>query len=557
MMKYLGILALVILGYLLSIVYNPQWDLTQDKRYTISAAAKEIVAEVDREMMITVLLEGNVPPSFRNYRSFIDYYLNELRRANDNINIVYKDPTEGSPEEIAQFKRYLQSYGVAPISRRVTNEDELSQSVIYPYISVHTEDRVIFVNLLDSKRPEQTEEEAILSSQVQLENKLMRAVRDLSEERTGLVAVIGGQNQLLAQGLNDLRGSVGNYFYFPMNGRQLMGQMDTVDMVISLLDRSDLPRESMLAIDQAIMSDIPVAWLINKYNVSVDSIARYGEYIALPMEYVAEDMLFKYGVRLSTEMLMSMSCAPIPQVVGQEGGQAQTMLIPYPYHPLVQISDEGVLPQSSDPVLMKYTTPIESIDGLEGRENTALIETSDYTHLQPSPVSLGFDFLRVEPDPADYGDGPQVVATAVTGLQRSYFANRLSGSDREMMQSAGKQYISETSQSRQVMMADADFAMPAIGADGSLFPIGYNYWDRQLYDGNQKALAAILEYLVNGTQLNDLSEKEISISLIDPIAFEKRSTWYYFILIGLPVLIGLLLTLLVKVLRKYRYASRT
>ena len=46
-----------------------RFDLTQDKRYTLSETSLNIIGTIDSPLMIDVFLEGNFPPEFNVYKT--------------------------------------------------------------------------------------------------------------------------------------------------------------------------------------------------------------------------------------------------------------------------------------------------------------------------------------------------------------------------------------------------------------------------------------------------------------------------------------------------------
>lgn len=533
--------------------FDTLWDLTADKRYTLNEDARSFIKSVPEGTIITVLLEGDVPASFKNYRGFIDYYLREVRNINPGIDILYKDPTEGTPEEISSFRTYLASYGVSPISRRVAKDQSVNESLIYPFVSIHNQRRVVFVDLLDAKKKEQTEEEAILNSQIAFEPKLLTALRDISSDTQGLVGIVGNSNNLIARSFNQERGQLGNYFFFPMSSDDLFTQIDTLDAVIVVVRETDLSRNELLAIDQCLLRGVPVIWFVDKFAASVDSIGIYGQYLAQAREYNVEDMLFKHGVRLSTSLLQDLECSPIPQVTGTEGGQPQTTFIPFPYHLLAGVNTD-ILGEISDEVHLKFATPVEVLN-TQKLEIKSILNSSHYTKLIPSPAFLNFEFLRFEPDMATYKEGVKSLGVLVQGAFSSYFSNRLSPEDLSYMAKFNHSVLSETSTAKEVIVSDVDIILPHRANDGSYYPLAFNFWDRQVYNGNKLFIKAILESIINDGQMLKFRKKELKTSTIDQTKFESKKIKYFVYLLLLPMVLAVALLSGTRWYRKMRYGN--
>ena len=60
-------------------LFHARIDLTEDKRYTLTSASKQIIQEVDAPIFIQVLLEGTFPAEFRRLPVAIRELLEEFK----------------------------------------------------------------------------------------------------------------------------------------------------------------------------------------------------------------------------------------------------------------------------------------------------------------------------------------------------------------------------------------------------------------------------------------------------------------------------------------------
>jgi len=66
-----------------------RWDLTADKRYTLSAATKNLVQKIEEPVTIDVFLLGEFPSGFRKLASATRDFLQLLKEVN-GPNIQYR-----------------------------------------------------------------------------------------------------------------------------------------------------------------------------------------------------------------------------------------------------------------------------------------------------------------------------------------------------------------------------------------------------------------------------------------------------------------------------------
>lgn len=542
---------LIVINIAVSIL-DIRWDLTSDNRYTLSQEARDLLRRTERPLTITVLLHGDLPATFVGFRDYIDYYLSELRRRNPMLQVRYQNPNEGAVEEVRQFKAFLRSQGVNSFAREVSNTGEISKSELFPYVSIDDGRRILFVDLLEVKRPSDSEESAIHRSQLTFESKFLRSLRVLLTDRRPEVHIIGTHARLMAEGFN--RDSRMEAFQFvASDGDLLLRRRDSLSAVM-VVPETDIEHRTLVALDQLGLMEIPLVWLVDKFDVSLDSIGIDGAYLATHKEYNYEDYLFKMGVKLAPSLIMDLQSTRIPQVVGAQGGQTKTSLLAYPFHLLVAPYPlpEGY-PLSTGGISMKFVAPIDTLRSSGQLNKTPLLTTSPYSRVMRSPVTMSFDFLRVQPDPQMYDEGRQLLAVECRGEMPAYFNRRWSIEDVEWMKQYGISTPAIIGDIRQVFLSDADFAIPPQGRDGRYYDVGYNIWERRMYEGNMQLMHNLLERLTFGDALLSLSTRRIEIPILDRVGWADNRTHYIVWLLALPLLVLCVTYGMFHYFRKRRY----
>jgi ABC-2 type transport system permease protein len=531
-----------------------RWDLTEDKRYTLSSEAKQLIRQSEKPFMVTVLLEGEIPATFKGYRDYIDYYLSELRRKYPKLQIRYQNPNDGSPEEVNRFKAFLKSQGVNGLAREVTTTGEISKSELFPYLSIDDGKEIFFVDLLDVKRPQESEEEAIQRSQLGFESKFLRTLRVLIEVRRPEVHIVGSQSRLMAEGFN--RDQRMNAFQFlSSSSDRLLNRRDSISSII-VVGNSDLEQRTMIALDQLALREIPIIWLVEKFNVSPDSIVQSGTFLASHNEWNFEDYLFKLGLKLQPSLLMDLQSSLIPQVVGVQGGQAKTSMLKYPFHPLVSSYNiDSGYPLASDAISMMFVAPIDTLRASGTIKKEVILSSSPYTKVRKSPVALNFEFLRVQQQPEDYTNGSQIVGIEVAGKQGAYLKRRMSEEDKSWLISHGIQNPLMEGGIRQVLISDVDFALPPIDRNGKYVAVGYNIWERRMHEGNAQFINNLLERLIYGDDLLRLSTRNRDIPILDRVEWNRNKNYFTFLLTGLPIGILLVFYMAFRFWRKRKYEN--
>ena len=538
----------------LAVKWDIRMDLTPDNRYSIGKEAAEILKSNDEYFVITVLLEGNVPPSFKAYRQYLDYYLQDVKAFRQNVAIVYRNPNEGSVEEINSFRAFLRSYGVNHLSRQVRNEAEITESVIYPYISVHNERRVEFIDLLESRNPSESEQSAIIRSMGTFEEKFFKAVRNISRARRHRIAVFDKDQNGLASVLNgDIKLS-NQYLFEEYDSELLLSQRDSIDALICLVDQMDFDPSEVLAIDQTIMAGTPCLWVVNKVDATIENIRDAdNNFLATAFEHRAEDMLFKWGVKVNPDIVSDLSCSPIPQVTGRAGGQSQTTMINYPFHVLAKGSDATPISQGIQDIIMQFPSSLDTIISSSSISKSPLIQTSIYSKSTLTPFELNFDFLRSQPNPSEYDESNLTLGVLLEGSFDSYLVNRINAQLKSELDQQQRSFIATSPLTTQMVFADLSFILPPVLNIENPPPLGFDRWSRRVYEGNRIMIENGLDYMIHGENLSRLRRQEIAIGALDLNRFNANLTYYYSILFLIPLVAFSLFISILYAVRKRQY----
>ena len=553
--KVLVSIMVLLLVIFISRLVDQRFDLTADGRYTLAPEAGQMVSLIDEPIIITSFLEGNVPSSFRHFQSYIEDYLLELRRYNPYLEVIYKDVSEGTDEDRREAQEYLASNGVIPLSRQVTSEEEVSQQLVYPYLSVHTTDRITFVNLLEQASIQSSEEESLISAQIAFESKLLRAIRQVVRKNSPNVYLIGASAGLIAEGASrDSR--LNKYNYQAVDADLLLDQVNEADVVVSLVKRADQSREELLAIDVAASRGVPVLWAIDKTSITLDSFRRTGNFLAIAEDYKVEDYLYKMGVRISPDLIMDIQSSRIPQIVNPGSETPQAELYKYPFHPIL-LSDDNtpVISRLSNPLSTYFVSSIDILEYPKTVKKESILLTSEYTQKVATPALLDFQFMQQAPRAEDYNKGSQCIGAMLEGRIKPYFINRLTKEDVDFLANHNLKYDTDSQYIHQVVISDMDWLSPQKDFNGKYNPIGYNPYDGQMYDANADLFVRLLEYLIDGDDLLKLSDKQSAISFLDRQRLAAHRITYDAILIALPLTVLLIIYLAYHYIRRKRYAG--
>src|SRR5258705_7551457 len=119
--KYWWFALLVILGAVnfIASVFHARFDLTKEKRYTLSKATKDLLKNLDDDVSIDVFLKGEFPAGFRKLANSTDEFLQLLKDRNSSkIHYRFISPQDEMPNGM-KYEDSLIGLGANPINLTV------------------------------------------------------------------------------------------------------------------------------------------------------------------------------------------------------------------------------------------------------------------------------------------------------------------------------------------------------------------------------------------------------------------------------------------------------
>src|SRR5690606_33664660 len=167
-----------------------RFDLTSDKRYTLSASTKKILGEVNDPVFIDVFLEGNFPAELRKLQTESKQLLEEFNAYNSNVNFLFVDPLSAE-NEAGKMAENLFANGMKPINISVNDKGKQSQEMVFPWAVATKGEKRAKIQLLKNAMTATTEDK-IASSVQHLEYAITEAILKVNTEKSKKIAIIKG-----------------------------------------------------------------------------------------------------------------------------------------------------------------------------------------------------------------------------------------------------------------------------------------------------------------------------------------------------------------------------
>ncbi|GAA3954199.1 gliding motility-associated ABC transporter substrate-binding protein GldG [Chitinophaga oryziterrae] len=551
------IVVLTGINILAAFLHN-RWDLTAEKRYTLTPHTKQLLRDLDSTVTIEVFLKGDYPASFKQLAQSTQELLEEFREyGGQHIQFSFQSPGQGLDDSSRlAFQQSLVERGITPFNMQVQEDASqgYSEKLIFPGALLHYGNKTIGINLLKNQggaNPLET----MNSSEALLEYQFSSAIYHLQQKQQPLVGYMLGNGELLgAEVFSALTTMQSNYGLDTITLQYVSHIPKDFNLIIFAKPVSRFSDEDKLKIDQYVMNGGRVMWFVDELNVSMDSLQHHETYVALDQGLNLEDMLFKYGVRINQDLLQDIQCDQIPQIVGHNGNQPQFALVPFPYFPLLAPTGAHPIVKNMDPVLSHFASSIDTVKGGD-ISKTVLLTTSNSTRAVGAPVQLSWNDLRVKPNVRQFTRHNLPVAVLLEGKFTSVFRNRLDLNEQQALEQATGTAFKNNADTinKMIVVSDADIITNAVSQKEGPLQMGINMYNPSVVFANREFLLNSLEYLTSNSGIMEARNKQLTLRLLDAEKVKQEKTKWQVICFLVPIGIILLFAAIFQFIRQRKF----
>jgi gliding-associated putative ABC transporter substrate-binding component GldG len=543
------IMALVAVNLLASFVYT-RFDLTEDKRYTLSEPAVEVAQKFETPVIVDVLLDGNIPAEFAKLKAETIQLLESFASKNRNIKFNLVDPMEDS-ENPQETVVQLQSLGLQPANVTVEENGKVSNELVFPWAMVNFNDQTVRVPLLKNKLGS-TAEERINNSVQQLEYAFADAFTKLSIEEKKSIAVIKGNGELDDIYIADYLTTIRDYYNIgaitldsvATNPQNVLDKLKDFDLALIAKPTEAFSDQEKYVMDQYMVQGGKSIWLIDQVAMEMDSIyAGGGEAIAIPRELNLKDLFFKYGVRINPVLVNDLYFTQIVLATG-EGNDSQYNPLPWLYYPMVFSQNNHPINTNIEAVRFQFTSPMDVLEN--DYQKTILLQSSPLSKTDGIPRVVSLDMINQQSDRESYTNGNLPLAVLIEGSFTSMYKNRVKPIK---LQNA----LEEGPENKMIVISDGDVIKNQL-RNGRPLELGYDKWTSSFY-GNKEFLVNSTNYLLDNTGLINIRNKKVAIPLLDVKKIAAQKTKWQLVNIGLPVVLTLLFGVFFGYYRKRKFTA--
>jgi ABC-2 type transport system permease protein len=549
-LQLLMLICILVFFNVISSFWFTRLDLTSDKRFTISQASKKLVGNLKDVVYVKVYLEGDFSPGLKKLRNSTEEMLDELRTySKGNIEYEFIDPS-ANPDEKERNKLYAQLYqkGIQPTTLEERTKDGTTRRYIFPGAVVTFSNQEIGVQLLKSQigAPPET----MLNNSIEnLEYELSNAIRKVTDPLQPAIGILEGQGELDAEHTADIVSTLrSSYQVERVKINNTLGVLDKFNALIIAKPDSAYDEKDKFIHDQYIMHGGKVVWLVDQMDVTMDSLARKGETIALARDLKIDDMLFRYGVRINYDLVQDLLSSLIPVVTGYVGNQPKQELMPWYYFPVMTPDSHHTIVNNLNAIKSQFVSTMDTID-VPNVKKTILLTSSQYSRIAPAPVRVSLGIMQFKPNPKQFPMQHLTTAVLLEGSFTSNFKNRIPP---EIANNKEIGYLNSSKKTAMVVISDGDIIRNET-QKGNPMPLGYDKYTKTTY-GNKNFVQNIMDYLCDDSGLMAVRNKEYRLRMIDPAVLDDKSSPIKLLNTIVPVALILLFGLIKFYIRRKKYA---
>ena len=560
------LIVIIVVNIIASFVYT-RFDLTSEKRYTLSDTSKEILKNLDDYVYFRVYLEGDFPAGFKKLRKETKEMLDEFRAYSKFVDYEFINPSESNDaaERNETYKLLYQS-GLNPTEISMQTKAGAQQLIIWPCALISYQEKEKPLDLLDTHIGESSNQ--VLNNSAQnLEYKFISSIKELAQEKKPSIAFIEGHGELNENEVYDITRSLQKKYNVQrislneqvtaLNKRTETGDSSIVissnyDAIVIAKPTKPFSEKDKFIIDQYVMHGGKILWLIDPVMATMDSLQMAESTIGNALNVNLDDMFFKYGLRLNNNLLLDLNSAKIALRTGQMGGQAQIEYFNWYYFPLLNAGSNNSIVKNINPVKADFVSSIDPVISNSDVQKIPLLKTSNYTNISNAPAYITLAMLRQAHDRRMFTQKSQNVAYLLNGAFESLYANRMTNGIMESKEIAFKSISKPTSM---IVVADGDiirnqFHIPK----GYPLPLGFDQYTQITY-GNKEFIENAISYLVDGEGLIGVRSRELKVRLLDMNKVNNDALLWQIVNVVLPSAVMVVLGFILAFIRKRKFAK--
>ncbi len=518
-----------------------QFDLTQDKRYSLSETTLLEINSLDQPIQIDVFLSGALPVNYLRFRNELDAMLSQLKYNSNKIVVKYIDPFEaGNSKEVIQE---MKEYGMDPELVIENKNGNRLESLIFPWLMVNYADKSELIPLL-IKQLGETENERIIRSLQQMEYNIMDGIFRVRNSQKKNLAILTSHHTSEDIKMIDLLQNLRPYYNLAafdlkkpeISPIQSLENLNRFDILIISNPNEVFSETEKYIFDQYDLQGGKILWMVNGMSIDRDSLFnKMGKAYSLNNELNLDDYFFHNGIRIQKTLIQDIYCAPIV-LARNNGNNAQYIPYPWIYYPLSE-PEKTLIGRDIGPVLTQFVSSLDTINN--SLTKTILMKSSQFTKTPLAPTLIELDQATKKINPSEFNETSKAIGYLIQGKQKSLFNNRIKPFK-------NKNHL-EFGETKIIIFSDGNISENQVDK-GSPLALGYDKWTNNFYS-NRILIMNSIHFLTGNENRLALREKSWKFALLDNQKIKLKGIFVKWLMLLTPIILILGAGLLNKLLK--------
>lgn len=541
---------LVLINVLAQFAYT-RIDFTKEKRFTLTEKTKQTLKENEKEVVVTVFLDGDMPSAFKRLRNAAKDILADYKAySSAGFKVVFVDPLSGlTAAQQDTVMQHLYQIGIKPTNINIKTDAGFSEKLVFPMALIESNGKRMPVKLLQNLGGEASNyDENINNSIKNLEYVFTSSLKKVFSGYNPRIGFTEGNGEPNDAYLYDAMHTLSDsYVVGRVNLDSITKQgLDSLKVMVIAKPLKTFTEAQKYKINYFVMKGGRVVWSIDQVRMELDSLRSGRSFMAANNNLNLDDMLFEYGARINYDIIADVNCAEIPIATGGPGGDIQ--MAPWLYYPILLPDTSNSVVKNLDNIKAEFASTVDTI-GSKNVDKRIILTTSPYNKIYTSPKMFNLQMVEEEPTQETFTSIPKSVGVLLEGSFKSVFLNR------PIPEGITEQFDlpAQSKPSKMIVLGDGDIFRNQVAADGSPFPLGFDRYTQQNF-GNKALLLNIIDYFTNEDNLIALRNKEVTVRPLDKTLVRTEKTKWQVVNTVLPIALLICFAIFQHYYRKHKYA---
>jgi gliding-associated putative ABC transporter substrate-binding component GldG len=541
--------------------FHFRFDLSKEKRYTLSKATKDLLKNLDEPVYIDVFLKGEFPSGFKKLAATTSELLEEFKE-NNGAKITYNfiEPEEFLTDSV-RYADTLVSMGAAPINLKVQLKAGEQQQYVFPTAWIRYKGKSALVNIYTGGKRLITPEE-MNSAEALMEYQFINAINKVLTDAMPIAGYTVGNGQPVGPEISDLLEGVlkPNYQLFTLDLSRQPEIPDTFKILLVVKPTITFTEEEKFKLDQYVLRGGKILWVIDNLAAEMDSLKQNAQTIAYERNLNLTDLLFRYGARINPDLIMDLQCDFLPFIAGGTAENPQYEYLKWNYFPLFESKGNHPINKNLRLVAGRFVNSVDTVKA-DGIKKTFLISSSANSRIMGTPAMISLNENKNAPEDAKFKMKEIPAAVLLEGKFKSLYEGRVSKQIADSMTASGKPFTGKNkADNKMIIIADGDIVLNDFSSQKQqILPMGVNQYtlgtNYEYQFANRDFILNCIEYLLNDGGIMETRNKDFVLRVLDTKKVDEQKTFWQIINSAVPVLLVLIFGFIYQQIRKRKYSQ--